>query len=79
MDVYSLSTRVNIESAHSLTEDELNFLVKEGYEALQDKEIPEDIRKDIARALDKCFLRLDAEGRLEPAKPRRRWYHKYGR
>lgn len=79
MDVFSLSTKANIETAWSLTEDELDFLVKEGYNALQDKEIPEDIRKSIARALDKCFLRLDTEGRLEPAKPRRRWYHKYGR
>lgn len=79
MDVFSLSTKANIETAWSLTEEELDFLVKEGYNALQDKEIPEDIRKNIARALDKCFLRLDAEGRLEPAKPRRRWYHKYGR
>lgn len=79
MDVFSLSTKANIETAWSLTEEELDFLVKEGYNALQDKEIPEDIHKNIARALDKCFLRLDAEGRLEPAKPRRRWYHKYGR
>lgn len=79
MNVFFLSTKANIETAWSLTEEELDFLVKEGYNALQDKEIPEDIRKDIARALDKCFLRLDAEGRLEPAKPRRRWYHKYGR
>lgn len=79
MDVFSLSTKANIETAWSLTEEELDFLVKEGYNALRDKKIPEDIRKNIARALDKCFLRLDAEGRLEPAKPRRRWYHKYGR